>query len=450
MLDIQFIRDNPALVSEKSAQKGYKVDVGQLLELDGQRKTRMTQIDELRRRRNEQSSQIKDQRPSDEQIAAGRLIKEELSQLEADLKLIDQQFEPLLKAIPNMPLDDVPVGASEDENVVARQVGEPTTFDFTPKSHWELAAAKDLIDKDRATKVAGSRFAYIKGGLVELQFAIMQFVIRTLGDEQILQQLITENGLHLSPKPFVPVLPPAMIKTPVYDAMDRLEPREDRYKVGADEDDLWLQGSAEHTLGSMYMNEIIPEDQLPIRYVGYLTSFRREAGTYGKDMEGIIRMHQFDKLEMEVFSTPETGLDEHKLLVALQEYLVAQLGLPYQVLSKCTADIGKPNARGIDIETWIPSQDKYRETHTADYMTDYQSRRLKTRLRRVPQSLNKVVNVEAYTPPTTVIELIHTNDATAFALGRIMVAIMENYQTKAGDILIPSVLLPYLAGRTQI
>lgn len=450
MLDIQFIRDNPALVTEKSAQKGYTVDVGQLLELDGQRKTRMTQIDELRRRRNEQASQTKNQRPSDEQIAAGRHIKTELSQLETDLKLIDQQYEPLLKAIPNLPLDDVPVGASEDDNVVARQVGAKPEFDFTPKSHWELAAAKDLIDKERATKVAGSRFAYIKGGLVELQFAIMQFVIRTLGDEQILQQLITENGLHIAAKPFVPVLPPAMIKTAVYDAMDRLEPRDDRYRVGADEDDLWLQGSAEHTLGSMYMNEIIPEDQLPIRYVGYLTSFRREAGTYGKDMEGIIRMHQFDKLEMEVFSTPETGLDEHKLLVALQEYLVARLGLPYQVLSKCTADIGKPNARGIDIETWIPSQAKYRETHTADYMTDYQARRLKTRLRRVPKSLNKVVNVADYTPPTTATELIHTNDATAFALGRIMVAIMENYQTAAGDILIPEALLPYLGGRTQI
>ena len=450
MLDIQFIRDNPDLVTEKSAQKGYQTDVRQLLEIDGQRKTRIIQIDELRRRRNEQAGQLKAQRPSDEQVAAGRLIKEDLSRLEADLKLIDQQFDTLIKAIPNMPLDDVPVGASEDENVVARQVGVKRVFDFEARTHWELAEAKDLIDKERATKIAGSRFAYIKGGLVELQFAIIQFVMRTLADETVLQKLIDENGLHIPAKAFVPVLPPAMIKTPVYDAMDRLEPRDDRYKVGADEDDLWLQGSAEHTLGSMYMGEIIPEDQLPIRYVGYLTSFRREAGTYGKDTEGIIRMHQFDKLEMEVFSTPETGLDEHKLLCALQEYLVQQLDLPYQILQKCTADIGKPNARGVDVETWMPGQDKYRETHTADYMTDYQARRLKTRLRRMPKSLNKVVAADEYSVPPLGIELIHTNDATAFALGRIMVAIMENYQTAAGDILIPEVLKPYLAGKTQI
>jgi seryl-tRNA synthetase len=450
MLDIQFIRDNPELVKNKSVQKGYAVDVRQLLEIDGQRKTRMIQIDELRRRRNEQASQLKTQRPSDEQIATGRQIKDDLSQLETDLKLIDEQYIKLLKAIPNMPHDDVPVGATEDENVVAKQVGTKRVFDFKVKTHWELAEAKDLIDKERATKVAGSRFAYIKGGLVELQFAIIQFVMRTLADETVLQKLIDENGLNIPAKPFVPVLPPAMIKTPVYDAMDRLEPRDERYKVGSEEDDLWLQGSAEHTLGSMYMGEIIPEDQLPIRYVGYLTSFRREAGTYGKDTEGIIRMHQFDKLEMEVFSTPETGLDEHKLLCALQEYLVAQLDLPYQILQKCTADIGKPNARGVDVEIWMPGQDKYRETHTADYMTDYQARRLKTRLRRMPKSLNKVVAVDDYVAPVTGIELVHTNDATAFALGRIMAVIIENYQTADGDILIPEVLKPYLPGKTQI
>ncbi|MBC7708307.1 serine--tRNA ligase [Polaromonas sp.] len=447
MLDIQFIRDNAQLVKEKSAQKGYTVQIDQLLELDGHRRTRLTQIDELRARRNAQAAELKQGKPSDEQIAAGRQLKEEVAQLESDLARIDEEYTILLKAVPNMPLEDVPVGASEQENVVAKRVGEPKQFDFQVKTHWELAEAKDLIDKDRATKVAGPRFAYIKGGLVELQFAIMQFVTCTLGNETILQKLINENGLNISAKPFVPVLPPAMIKTPVYEAMDRLEPRDDRYKVGEEVDELWLQGSAEHTLGSMYQDEILSESQLPIRYVGYLTSFRREAGTYGKDTEGIIRMHQFDKLEMEVFSTPETGLDEHKLLCALQEYLVQQLELPYQVLQKCTADIGKPNARGIDIETWMPGQDKYRETHTADYMTDYQSRRLKTRFRREPKSAQAVVDVAASNPA---IGLVHTNDATAFALGRIMVAIMENYQTADGNIKIPTVLQPYMAGKTQI
>jgi seryl-tRNA synthetase len=211
--------------------------------------------------------------------------------------------------------------------------------------------------------------------------------------------------------------------------MDRLEPRDDRYKLEGD--DLWLQGSAEHVLGSMHADEVFEEADLPIRYLGYATSFRREAGTYGKDMEGILRMHQFDKLEMESFTTGEAGMNEHLLFVAIQEYLLTQLGLPYQVIQKCTADIGKPNARGIDMETWLPGQDKYRETHTADYMTDYQSRRLKTRVRREGGEL----------------ELVHTNDATAFALGRIMIAIIENGQTENGEVRVPEVLRPYLGGK---
>lgn len=451
MLDIQFIRDNAELVKQKSALKGYKVQIDELLELDGQRRTRLTQIDELRARRNQQASELKQGRPSEEQIATGRQLKEELTSLESDLSKIDADYQRLLKAVPNMPLDDVPAGASEDDNVVSKQVGEKTEFNFQPKSHWELAEAKDLIDKERATKVAGPRFAYIKGDLVLLQMAIMQFVIKTLSDVSLLQKLIDENNLQIVAKPFVPILPPAMIKTPVYDAMDRLEPREERYKVGSEEDDLWLQGSAEHTLGSMYADEILLENDLPIRYVGYLTSFRREAGTYGKDTEGIIRMHQFDKLEMEVFSTPETGLAEHQLLCAIQEYLVQQLGLPYQILQKCTADIGKPNACGIDLETWMPGQGKYRETHTADYMTDYQSRRLKTRFRRQPKSAHAITSIaDVAASGSPAVGLVHTNDATAFALGRIMVAIIENYQTADGNIGIPDILQPFMGGKTQI
>lgn len=434
MIDIQFIRENPELVAEKSKQKGYPVDIAKLLELDKQRRDLQTEIDQIRAQRNELAAAGKGNRPTPEQIEQGKQLKEKIAELETELTPIDSEFMAHLKKVPNMPLEDVPVGASEDENVIAKKVGTIRNFDFTPKTHWEIAEARDLIDKERATKVTGPRFAYIKGGLVRLQLAIEQFVIQTLSDEAVLQKLITENGLNIPAKAFTPVLPPAMIKTSVYDAMDRLEPRDDRYRVGEDDDDLWLQGSAEHTLGSMYMDEIIPEEQLPIRYIGFLTSFRREAGTYGKDTEGIIRMHQFDKLEMEVFSTPETSLDEHKLLCAIQEYLVQQLELPYQVIQKCTFDIGKPDARGIDIETWMPGQGKYRETHTADYMTDYQARRLKTRVKCQDSS----------------VQLIHTNDATAFALGRIMVAIMENYQTQNGTIIVPAVLRPFIGGLTEI
>lgn len=431
MLDIQFIRDNPELVAEKSRQKGYEVDIRQLLGFDVERRTLLQQTEDLRRQRNELGGQTKGQKPSEEQVNAGRELKDKLANLEHQLAAIDIEFQLLLKKVPNMPLDDVPVGSAEGENVVTKQVGDKPQFDFEPKQHHQLAEPKGWIDKERAAKIAGSRFAYLKGDLVRLQFAIIQYVIQTLGDERIIKQLIEDNKLNLSSKPFTPILPPLMLRTEPYLASDRLNAEEMTYKL--EQDDLWLNASAEHTLCTMYWNEILPEDELPIRYIGYGTSFRREAGTYGKDTDGIFRMHQFDKLEMEVFSTPETGLDEHLLQVAIQEYLVQQLGLPYQILQKCTADIGKPNARGIDLECWLPGQAKYRETHTADYMTDYQARDLKIRVKR----------------GSGAIDLVHTNDATAFALGRTLIAIMENYQTADGGLDIPEVLKPFMAAAPQ-
>lgn len=432
MLDIRFIRDNAEAVQENARHKGYKVNIEELLRWDGVKRTLQQQADELREKRNLVSSQMKGGRPTPELIEEGKAIKESLGSVEANLKEADVAFTTLLKSVPNMAAGDVPVGATEDENVLAKTVGDKTAFDFSPRNHADIAAQRDWIDKERAAKVAGSRFAYIKGDLVKLQFAIIQFVLDTLTDENILRHIAEKANLEVSLRPFTPILPPLMIRTELYDAMDRLEPRDDRYKL--EDDDLWLQGSAEHVLGSMHADEIFEEKQLPLRYVGYATSFRREAGTYGKDMEGILRMHQFDKLEMESFTTGEDGLKEHLLFVAIQEHLLATLGLPYQVIQKCTADIGKPNARGVDMETWLPGQDKYRETHTADYMTDYQSRRLKTRVRRENGEL----------------ELVHTNDATAFALGRIMIAIIENGQDEQGNVSIPQALQAYLGGRTLL
>ena len=432
MLDIQFIRDNAELVAEKSKQKGYDVNVGELLTLDTHRRARQTQIDELRRRRNELADQAKGGRPTDEQVAEGKRLKDEVAGLEDDLRTIEAKLDILLREVPNMPLDDVPVGASEAENQVAKTWGEPKDFDFQPKSDAELGEGRGLIDKERATKVAGPRFTYLLGGLVELEFALIQHTLNMLSDEKLIERLIAENNLNLVAKPFVPVLPPAVANTATYEATGRLNGEEQTYKLA--DDDLWLNASAEHTLAPMYLDEILPAEQLPIRYVGFTTAFRREAGSYGKDTEGIFRMHQFDKLEMEVFSTPETGVDEHKLLIALQEQLVQSLGLPYQLILKCTADIGKPNARGVDINVWMPAQGAYRETHTADYISDYQARRMKTRLRTKEGE-------------TT---LVHTNDATAFAMGRIIKAIMENYQTHDGHIIIPEVLRPYMHGKTEI
>jgi seryl-tRNA synthetase len=210
------------------------------------------------------------------------------------------------------------------------------------------------------------------------------------------------------------------------EAMGRLEPKDDRYYI--ESDDLYLIGSAEHTLGPIHMNETLDENELPIRYLGFSTSFRREAGTYGKDTRGILRLHQFDKLEMESFSSPQNSLEEQKFFIAIQEYLMSSLGLSYQLVLKCTADMGDPDFRAIDVETWMPGQNSFRETHTSDLMNDYQSRQLKT----------KVKNKDGQ------IELVHTNDATAFATGRVIIAIMENYQQADGSIIVPEALVPFM------
>ena len=429
MLDIRFIREHPDRVQEAATQKGYSVNIGELLSTDDTRRELLAKADELRTQRNELSSQMKGGgAPSPELIEAGKHLKTELAEIEDHLRIVDEEFAHLLKQVPNMPHGDVPLGTSEDDNVEVKVVGDKPNFDFTPKNHYEIAEAKGWLDKTRAAKVSGSRFAYVMGDMVLLQQAIIQFVMTTLSNEDKIKEIAEGAGLSVATTPFIPVLPPLMIRTEAYDQMDRLEPRDDRYKIEGEE--LWLQGSAEHVLGSMHAGEIFDAAQLPIRYLGFATSFRKEAGTYGKDMEGLIRMHQFDKLEMESFSEPDSSFSEHLLFVAVQEYLLQQLKLPYHVLMKCTADIGKPNARGVDMEVWLPGQGQYRETHTADYMTDYQARRLQTRIRTADG-----------------IVLAHTNDATAFALGRAMVAIIENNQTAEGDVVVPQVLRPYLGGR---
>lgn len=431
MLDIKYVRENASKVQKDSENKGYKVDVAKILKLDETRCVLQMDVDELRQRRNEIAVKMKNGKLESDLVEEGKDVKNRLSKLEAKLAEAEKAFIVEFKGIPNTPCDDVPIGRSEDDNMVIKIVGEPAKFKFQPKNHWDLACERDWIDKDRAAKVTGARFAYIKGDLVKLWWAMQQFAVNEMMDEKVIKQLVKDNGLKISTKPFTPVLPPLMVRTEVYDAMDRLEPREERYKIEGE--DLWLQGSAEHVLGSMHAEEILDEGSLPIRYVGFASSFRREAGAAGKDTEGIIRMHQFDKLEMISLSTKETSFDEHLLAVAIQEHLNQKLGLPYRVIQKCTFDIGKPNARGVDIDTWLPGQDKYRETHTADYMTDYQARRLKTRVRR----------------EDGVVELVHNNDATVFAQ-RSMIAVMENYQNEDGTVTIPEVLRIYMGGKEKI
>ncbi len=431
MLDILYIRQNRDIVKKAATDKNVSVDIDKLLTLDNDRRDLQQSIEKLRKERNEVSAQMKGGAPSPELVNEGRRIKDSLREAEAALEPVEREYWPLLKSVPNIPTSDVPVGTSEADNVVAKTVGDKPVFDFEPKNHWQLAEKREWIDKERASKVAGARFAYLKGDLVLLWFALVQYGLQVLTSQEALHSIADAAGLDVSTKPFTPVLPPAVANTKAYEATARLNKEEQTYKLA--DDDLWLNASAEHVLAPMYMNEILNEDQLPIRMVGFTTAFRREAGTYGKDQEGILRMHQFDKLEMESFTTKEVSMNEHLFMVAIQEYLMQQLELPYQVLLKCTADIGGPNARGVDLEVWLPGQNKYRETHTADYMSDYQTRRLQTRVRRASGEL----------------ELTHTNDATALAM-RPLIGILENYQQADGSVKIPTVLQSLMGGRVAI
>ncbi len=258
-----------------------------------------------------------------------------------------------------------------------------------------------------------------------MQFALIQFCINTLTNPEIISDLATKAGSPYT-KPFCPVIPPVFVRPEVMKKMDRLDPIEERYYIPSD--DLVLVGSAEHTLGPMFMDETINLDDMPVRFIGYSTAFRREAGSYGKDVKGILRVHQFDKLEMETFVPVEDGDAEQRLLVGVQEYLMQQLGIPHHVVQVCTGDMGKPDYSQIDIECWMPAQNKYRETHSSDYMTDFQARRLNT----------------TYKDKNGDRKYSYMNDATAIAVGRTIIAILENYQQEDGSVIVPEVLQKYM------
>ena len=417
MLDIKFIRENSDLVKKAAEQKHVTVDIDRLLVLDGERREFQGELDEVNRQRNE-AAKAKD-------AERGKALKGELAEIQEKLRPVEVEYLELMQSVPNIPSEDTPVEKDESENVVIRKFLEPTKFNFEPKSHDVLGKALGVIDNETAANVSGARFTYLKGGLALMQFALVQLVFETLTNEETLKAIIEKAGLSISAKPFVPVVPPVFIRPEIMQQMGRLEPRDERYYIPSD--DLFLIGSAEHTLGPMHMNQTIPEADLPLRYIGYSTAFRREAGSYGKDTKGIFRVHQFDKLEMESFSNPDSSIEEQNLFIAVQEHLVQQLNIPYEVMQICTGDMGKPDSRQVDINMWMPGQDAYRETHTSDLMTDFQSRRLNIKTKGESGK-----------------RFVHMNDATAIAIGRTLVAIMENYQQADGTILVPDVLQKWM------
>ncbi|MEK7104240.1 MAG: serine--tRNA ligase [Patescibacteria group bacterium] len=405
MLDIKYIRENPEKVKQGAKNKGVEVDVDKLLELDKKKREVIAQSEQLKAEQNKLNGKGA---PTPEVIEQAKALKEKFQIQEIILKATEEEFDALMRKIPNPAFDEVPVGKDDSQNVVKEigKVKEKPKFDFKPKEHWEIGEQLDILDTERAAKVAGSRFYYLKGQGVLLEFALINFAFE-----------------KLVKKGFIPVIPPVMIKPEMAWAMGYLEQTDNEEAYHLEKDNLYLTATSEQTLGAMHAGETFEEKDLPLRYVGFSTCFRREAGSFGKDTKGMLRVHQFDKIEMFVFCKPEDAKKEHEQLIAIEKELMDDLGLHYQVIDICTGDLGAPAAKKYDIETWMPGQDRYRETHSTSNCTDFQARRLNVRYKDKQGKMN----------------FVHTLNGTAFSM-RPIIAILENYQKKDGTVEVPKVL----------
>ena len=406
MLDINLIRKNPEIVRKALKDRGMNPKLADdFLALDEEWRKLTAQIDEERARLNKLSQE--------RNIEEGKKAKEKVKDLESQIEILEEKREELLYQFPNIPSPNVPVGKDEKDNRLIKELG--TRDKGQGKDYLTLAQELDLIDVERASKVAGSRFGYLKGEAALLEFALVQLAF----------DAAVKEG-------FMPVIPPVLLKTEMLKGMGKIKFIEDKDAFYLKDDNLYLAGSAEHTIGPMHAAEVFEEKYLPKRYVGFSTCFRREAGSYGKDTRGILRVHQFDKVELFSFVKPEDSEKEHQFLIELQEKLMQALELPYRVVEVCTGEMGFGDAKQIDIEVWLPSESRYRETHSASNTTDFQSRGLNIKYR--PTS-----NLQ---PPTS--QFVHMLNATAFAIGRTLIAILENHQTEKGTVKIPKALQKYL------
>jgi seryl-tRNA synthetase len=418
MIDLKLIREKTDFVKEKISQKGVDPSiVDQFLEIDKKRRDILSKIENLRAKKNLAEEKILTSENKEELRQLLKELKGVISQQEEDLKKIEEEWKKLWALIPNLPLEDVPIGKDENDNVVLREVGEKTKFRFSPKDYLQISEKLDIIDTLRAGKTSGTRFGFLKRGAALLEIALIRFAF----------ERITKHG-------FIPIIPPVLIKPEPFWAMGYLDRgKEEVYYL--EKDNLYLIGTAEQILGPMHMDEVLKEEDLPLRYVGFSSCFRREAGSYGKDTKGILRVHQFDKIEMFIFSKPQESIKEHELLLSIEEELMQALRIPYRVLKICTGDLGDPAAAKYDIEAWLPGQNEgkgqYRETHSTSNCTDFQARRL---------------NIKYQNKNTGKLEFVHTLNGTGLAIGRTIIAIIENYQTQEGFIRVPKVLVPYMGG----
>ena len=428
MLDLKFIRQNPDTVRRMLKDRRVDVDLDQLIDADQQWLEAQKNVEDLRQQQNAVSKEIgqlkKNRQDASSQIAEMKQVSDQIKQLNEQTQQLKQKVNRILMYLPNLLDQSVPVGADESDNPEIKSWGENPTFDFTPKPHWDLAAQHDLIDFQRAAKVSGSNFALFTGVGARLERALINFML----------------DLHITKHGYTEVSPPFVANRPSMTGTGQLPKfEEDMYRCNQDSDnpdsDLFLIPTAEVPVTNLLADEILDGEQLPIYYTAYTPCFRREAGSYGKDTRGLVRLHQFDKVEMVKFATPETSYDEHESLLQDAEDVVQALGLPYRVISLCTGDLGFSAAKCYDIEVWAAGQERFLEISSCSNFEDFQARRANIRYR--PEKGAKP-------------ELVHTLNASGLALPRVMIALLENNQQADGSIRLPVVLQPYMAGLKQI
>ena len=412
MLDVRAIREDPDRFRKGLARRELADAVDRILELDERRRRLTVSVEELRAGQKRTGRSIGGARGDEKQrlIAEAAKVSAELQELEPQLEQVEAELSDVLARTPNVPHESAPDGFTDEDAVEVRRRGEPPTFDFEPRDHGELGELLGMLDTERGARTSGSRFVYLLGDIVQVQFALVRHAL----------DILTSHG-------FVPVIPPVLVREEAMFGSGFLPTDEvNIYVTTADE--LYLVGTSEVSLAAFHAGEILDEGDLPVRYAGYSTCFRREAGTYGKDMGGMFRVHQFDKVEMFSFARPEDSWDEHEFMVGIEEEIVSGLELAYRVVNVAAGDLGGAAAKKYDLEVWLPGQDRYRELTSCSNYTDYGARRGQTRVRRGSGE----------------VEVLHTLNGTATAIGRTLIAIVENHQRADGSVGLPAALHPYL------
>lgn len=421
MLDIEFIRANRAQVESDAQAKGVKIDIGDLLKADEARRALIAQFDEKRRQINEHAAQFKQTKgtTTPENIQKGKALKQELGEVKTKLETAETEFRILALMVPNILHESVPRGQGDSANAVIKTVGAKPEFDFEPKDHEALGAELDLIDTETGAFTSGSRFYYLKNSAVLLEFALVNWLMQKY------------NAMG-----FTPVTTPVLVREHMLEATGFFPAdKNEIYHVNPTEDDLYLVGTSEVTLAGLHMQKPLQESELPKRYVGFSACFRREAGSYGQDVKGIFRVHQFDKVEMYSYTHPDKSWEEHEYLLSVEEEILQELGLHYQVVDIGSGDLGASAAKKYDCEVWLPGQNRYRELTSCSNTTDFQARRGGIKYKKAEGGGT---------------DFVHTLNGTAMASTRTLIAILENYQTKDGAVIVPEVLRPFMGGKDKL